>query len=294
MESSLRDRIAALVAEEPALASELELRAGLIRLLAHAHVSASALLLPGERVRAKLARGVPLLDGEIIPITSTLTALFERLAVAMLVDVQQRDAAQAVLDAVRSHRLHAQHVVGEAIVGHDDHIAALAGAADVDAGLLGTLADLASRPLLADLGRHLAPARSLGRWERGYCPICGGRPLLTELVRPSPQLRCGRCTTAWAWELPWCPECQGGRLSDLSPPTTTSVPGWTTYCCECCQTYLKVAGTARMDSLPELLLDDLATWKLDRAALAAGLGRKAGLGRRLEHGDIAVEDHVDD
>ena len=96
----------------------------------------------------------------------------------MLADPSARKPAEAILTAVRSHRLHAEQLVAEAIVRHDDHLTSArrgcwrAGAPAGDAGR----SDLA--PAAHEVARRLRPALELAAWDRGYCPICGGRPLL--------------------------------------------------------------------------------------------------------------------
>lgn len=313
MESSLRARIAALVDAEPALADEFRLRGALIEIVDHADLTAPELRLPGEYVRARLTAGTPLLDGVDLAVPATAGDLLERLTVAMLADPTARDGAEAMLTAVRGHRLHAQQLVGEAVVSHREHLAALAEAANVSAPLLETLADLTSRPLLASVAQRLRPALGLAAWDRGWCPICGARPMFAEgpgdLTPPASlsgpesgervSLRCGRCTTAWAWSLPRCPDCPSGQLTTLDVqgidvPGIEGAGAWTVLGCNACQSYLKLADSSRAEGLGQLLLDDLATWGLDRAALTAGYRRQSEPARRLEHGDPGGEDDADD
>ena len=296
MENSLRARLAALAeaAETKPLADEFRLRGALIEILDHADVAAPELRLPGEYVRARLTAGTPLLDGIDLPVPASVNDLFERLTVAMLADPVARDASEALLTAVRSHQLHPQQLVGEAVVSHGDHLAALASAADVSAPVLETLSDLASRPLLTSVAQRLRPALGLAGWDRGWCPICGARPIFAEDTEQDVRLRCGRCTTAWAWTLPLCPDCHSGQLVALHTQEIEGAGRWTVQGCNRCQSYLKVAGTSRSERLGLLLLDDLATWSLDGAVLAAGYRRPSEAARRLEHGDPGAEDDADD
>src|SRR3954469_4497736 len=121
-----RARIAALVAAEPVLADELTLRGALIEIVDHAEVGPVEPRLPGDLARTRLAAGVPLLDGLDLPIPASVTHLFERLAVAMLAEPASRQPAEALLAALQSHRLHAEQLIAEAIVGHAEHLESLA------------------------------------------------------------------------------------------------------------------------------------------------------------------------
>jgi formate dehydrogenase maturation protein FdhE len=301
VESSLRARVAALAEAEPALADDLAVRGTLIEIVDLTDGGSGAVRLPGDLVRARLATGVPLLDRIDLPSGPAASGLFDRLAVAMLADPAARQAAEATLLATRGHRLHAEQVVGEAAVGHEEHLAALAEAAGVPVPFLAALADLAARPFLVAVAARLAPARALGAWERGYCPVCGGRASFGEQrgtaqdgAETAASLRCGRCTTTWAWSLPRCPDCQSGQLASLDALDAGAEGHWWLMGCNTCHSYLKVADRGRSDRLAMLLLDDLVTWRLDRAALTHGLARPSGLGHRLEHGDDAAEDLDDD
>ena len=341
MESRLRDRIAALAEAEPALAADLALRGALIEIVEHAELDVGELRLPADIVRARLAAGVPLLDRLDLPIPSSTATLFERLTVAMLADPAARQPAEAILVALRGHRLHAEQLVGEAIVGHDDHLTALAESADGSQGLSVRVADLVARALLEGVARRLRPALSLATWQRGYCPVCGGRAILGErsvppeiasplgrggrdeaaFVSPSPSrgrgdvggaavraaqrrgphgrlvgdaLRCGRCASAWAHSLQRCPDCHAGRLSLLETRDLADLGRWALAGCDTCRAYLKIAASRRSGRLADLLVDDLATWRLDHLAVEHGRERQSGTGYRLEHGEPAGEELDDD
>lgn len=326
-DGTLRDRLAALAAADPGLAEAVALRGTVIELIGHAEVAIGELRAPADLVRARLAAGVPLLDRLELPCPPAVAALVERLAVAMLADPALRDGAEALLRAVRDRRLHVEQLVGEAVVGHDDHLAVLARSAAVSPAVAEPVADLAARPLLAAVARRLAPALGLGAWTRGYCPLCGGRPVLAEGAAsggdaadrpgagesagvgrpadtatdgpPAPsssaaRLRCARCTTGWSWPLPACPACGDGVLAPVAEPAGVAADGWRLLGCGTCRAGLKLADGPRGAALAQLLLDDLATWRLDRAGLAAGLVRPSGLGRRLEHADLPMSEHDDD
>lgn len=289
----VRARIAALAEAEPSLADELALRGALIEIVDRAEIGPIELRLPADLVRARLAASVPLLDSLNVPIPPATVSLFERLAVAMLVDPAARQPAEALLDAVRSHRLHTEQVVAEAIVGHGDHLAALAEGVGLPPTLVASLADLAARPLLLEVARRLGPALALGAWTRGCCPICGGRPVLAEEADGTARLWCGRCATGWAWSLPVCPDCIAGRLTMLETPTAPD-SSWRLYGCDACHGYLKVTDVPRAARLADLMLADLESWMLDRLALGRGLTRLTELAYRLEHGEPPGQDLDDD
>jgi FdhE protein len=298
----IRARVAALAQAAPALADELALRGALIEILDLAEVGPVELRLPGDLARARLAAGTPLLDGLALPAPPASAHLFERLAVAMLADPAGRQPAETLLNATRSHRLHAEQLIGEAIVSHADHLAALAEGAGVPAALVSMLADLASRPLLAALARRLGPALALSAWTRSYCPVCGARPIFAETdphddwsdVPGEVRLRCGRCVTAWVCTPTWCPDCSDGFVIVQATIDMPDAGEWRLLACNQCRSYLKITSSRRADRLADLLLADLETWQLDGLAVSRGLARTSEPGRRLEHGEPPAEDLADD
>jgi formate dehydrogenase maturation protein FdhE len=307
VESNLRARIAALAEAEPALADDLAVRGALIEIVDHAEPGQMELRLPADIARARLAAGVPLLDRLDLQIPASITALLDRLTVAVLADPAVGQSARAMLTALREHRIHAEQLVGEAIVDHEDHLAALAASADLPRGLVDSVADLAARALLSAVASRLCPALALATWDRGYCPVCGGRSVFGETAvvdvgerTPAEgtlgcsRLRCGRCATSWAHALRRCPDCHDGRLAVIDISDAPDLDGWTLAGCEACRAYLKIAPAPRSKRLGAVLVDDLATWRLDRTALALRYERQTGRGYRLEHGEPVGEELDDD
>jgi FdhE protein len=287
--STLYARVAALAEAEPALADSIGLRGALILLLAHADLEVGELRLPADLVRARLSAGTPLIDRLDLPIPTTSARLVDRLAVALLADPSQYADAEALVTALRSHRLHGEQLVGEAVVGHQGHLDALASFAELPTTLVSTVADLAARAVLEGVAARLRPALSLGAWDRGYCPICGSRPVFGEQKNDGQakiRLRCGRCATAWNLAGEGCPECPGGRMTIFDTPDQNEHDGWRLAHCDACTSYLKLAPALRSGSLADLLVDDLASWSLDRQAVERGLRRQDGIGYPLEHGDL--------
>jgi FdhE protein len=296
MTLGLQERIAALSRAEPALADDLRLRGVLIVVLDGAHVEAPSLVIPAERVRAKLERGISLLDGEAIAIPPGLGLVFERLAVAWLACPESGGSVEALLTAVRGGALHGEQVLSEALAGHADHLESLAESVSVSPALLEALADLAVRPLLVRLAERLRPALNLKAWDRGYCPVCGAWPLCAIDETGHARLLCGRCLASWSWPSTRCPFEPRGQLIVVDSLTLDTSERWSVARCDSCQHYLKMSSLKEPGTLGNLMVSDLASWQLDRAAIERGLGRPAGLGYRLEleHLDDGADETFDD
>jgi FdhE protein len=143
----------------------------------------------------------------------------------------------------------------------------------LDGGLAGTILRLLLIPVLAPINESWLPLRRHLPWEAGYCPTCGGWPVLGENrgLQKIRVLRCGQCTADWAFPTRSCPFCREDDsrfLGFLPSEGTEGKFGAST--CEVCHGYLKMVCTATPLSGPRLLVADLASMHLDLAAPEKG------------------------
>jgi FdhE protein len=252
-------------------------------------------ILPWPRVLEKVRAGVPLLHDEPLFLDLHYAAdLFGRLVDAV---ERRRDPALAertapIVAAATQGRLDPNQLFTEAFVQHGDHLAQLALDAGADPDALTTLATLAVGPLLRGyaervqpiLERLEEPRPDTETWHRGYCPACGGWPLLGELrgVELRLFLRCAACGLGWRWRRIACPYC---GTEDHAQLHTLQVEGdrrFRAQTCDRCRGYLKVGNAFEPPPAELLVLDDLASISLDVAAVEAGFLRPTGTGFRLE------------
>lgn len=145
--------------------------------------------------------------------------------------------------------------------------------AGCDPTLLATLARFALFSGFAAAAETAAPFRQGVAWEYGYCPACGGPPLLGEFrgLDQSRFLRCGQCAASWEVPRQWCPAC-GNRdheaLGFLSKEEEEN--RYRVATCDACRSGVKTLST--LSALPPLLLlvADAATLHLDLAAADHG------------------------
>ena len=133
------------------------------------------------------------------------------------------------------------------------------------------------------LARYLAPVvdafgkwRDEDRWLRNYCPTCGTRPAMAQLVGVDPGrlrlLSCGSCTTRWRYRRTACPFCDLQHEHKLASLAIDGEDGLRIDYCESCRGYLKTyAGQGN----ERLLLADWTSLHLDLLARDRGLRRLA-------------------
>jgi FdhE protein len=130
--------------------------------------------------------------------------------------------------------------------------------------------------------RHLAPLvdafagwRDDERWLRSYCPTCGSKPAMAQLVGLDPGrkrfLACGCCRTRWQYTRTRCPFCEEDPQR-IAVVTFEGEAGLRLDSCTSCKGYLKTLEGGKDG---DFLLADWTSLHLDVAARDRGLERKA-------------------
>jgi FdhE protein len=291
-------RVAALRKARPELEEAIDLQEQLVRANLSSARPAEALpfALPREHLIARLHEGVPLLHDQTAHVDVHYAAdLFSRLVNVL----QQRDDAElrsrldVLVAAATSGAIDPQRLFSEAFVQHHDHLAEIADESGVDLDLLVTVVAQAVAPLLRAYADRLLPMleRVVDEvtWQRGYCPVCGGWPLLAELrgVELAEYLRCSGCGAGWRWQRLACPYCGNDDYRALQTLTIDGEHRFRISVCERCKGYLKVGNAFDPPPAEFLALDDVASLHLDVVAIERGYQRPGGTGFVIE---LAVPD----
>ena len=259
--------------------------------------------LPREHLVARLREGIPLLHDQPAFVDVHFAAdLFSRLVNVLQArgDPEQREPdgrLEGIVDAATRGKFDPERLFGEAFVHHQDHLAEIAAQAGVDADVLSTLASQSVAPLLRAYAERLAPllervddgTRDGADWTYGYCPICGGWPLLGELrgVELAEWLRCSACGTAWRTQRLFCPYCANDDYRALGSLAVDGDLRFRVSVCERCKGYLKVGNAFDPPPAELLALDDVVSMHLDVAAIQRGYHRPGNTGFTIE---LAVPD----
>lgn len=251
--------------------------------------------LPHDQVAARLRAGVPLLHDQPAFVDIHFAAdVFSRLVNVL----QQREDAQldtqleAVVAAATGGAIDPQRLFGEAFVQHADHLAEIALQSGVDVELLSTLASQATAPLRRAYADRLLPlvqklddgSPEGALWQQGYCPVCGGWPVLGELrgIELALFLRCAACGSGWRSRRMLCAYCGNDDHQTLRVLTIAGEQRFRISVCERCKGYLKVGNAFDPPSAELLAIDDVASLHLDVAAIERGYQRPVGSGFVIE------------
>ena len=133
------------------------------------------------------------------------------------------------------------------------------------------------------LARHFRPVvdafagwREEERWLRSYCPTCGSRPSMAQLIGTDPGrlrlLSCGCCKTRWRYPRTGCAFCENQNDHRLAVLAVEGEGGLRIDYCEACRGYLK---TYDGEGSENVLLADWTSLHLDVIACDRGLKRLA-------------------
>jgi FdhE protein len=301
----------ALVGTHPDLGAAVELQRRLLTRVIDVARSINSgrlprLSLPGRYLAAKLARGVPVLAGEPIPLpaallTSSLLRFCEDLAAG-----GAGDAATHISAAVQTGRLEPGSLLTASLSRDQEAIRTGASHLGLSPDLAWLVAELAVGPVAHALQRALlciapeSPAAgvplgrggqsgsvepraaasgtleaALAEWNRGYCPACGSWPALAEVVRGHRLLRCSFCAATWERTTYACVYCdEAGEAFVTAAPDETR-PDRRIELCSACGAYLKAVEAADLSPFPLVAVADMETMDLDVAAMEHHFGRPA-------------------
>jgi len=109
-------------------------------------------------------------------------------------------------------------------------------------------------------------------WNHGHCPLCGGLPVMGELVEEegNKKLQCGLCATSWGYTRLKCAHCGNTEHDTLEYFTAHGEPGYRVDICRKCSCYLKVVDTRQIGQGLPLDIEDIATLHLDVLAQKEG------------------------
>jgi FdhE protein len=220
-------------------------------------------LAPGaELVAARARNGVPILDKPALAVDyAPMKRYFLNLLILIADRVPQAaEEIQALID--RDHTF--ETLIQNTLQGREPE--------GRHAQTLRFLMEETINPLLAAHAAHLAENPALKGWSFGYCPVCGGKPLLGMLCGEEGKkfLVCGACHTRWQFTRLQCAHCGTQDARQLSLLMTEGDNRYSIEVCDHCKTYLKIINCRQTHQNVDLDLENLTTLHLDIIARGKG------------------------
>ncbi len=279
--ASAEARWAAIVEARPDLGPAVDLQRRLItRVVELAHAIEGRplprLSLPAKYVSVKLARGVPALAGEPIPLpVATLQASLHDFC-RDLAAGGAGETAEHIRSAMTDGRMEAGSLLAASLARDQTAIRQGAVHRGLAPDLVWLVAELAVSPFAHALQRTLEVPElesALHGWDRGYCAACGSWPALAEVVGGHRTLRCSFCAAAWELSSYACVYCGEGGEGFVTAAPDEERKDRRVEVCSACTGYLKTVDVAELSPFPLLAIADLETMDLDVAAMEHGYAR---------------------
>lgn len=165
--------------------------------------------LAGPEALERLRKGAPVAVPASLPVDWAATeALFWRLTPLM----QARAAAPvgAVAESLKTGEYRLRDLVQDWLAGGEE-VARLTAAHGLPEALLPFWLQASLRPSLEAVAARLQPLVEQAEWSRGFCPVCGSGPAVSEHrgqeTTAHRYLSCGLCGCRWRFRRGECPFC---------------------------------------------------------------------------------------
>lgn len=239
-----------------------------------ADVSVAALHLHNNAKSLPTSEGFPLIDRKdfILDIPSCVR-LFESLCrISRNANEKMRENIQAIEEASAINALNLRELLRRH--SDDSYLNTIAEEFSIDRAILLFLVNASIQPSLSANVEQLKDQVDLKNWLRGYCPVCGSSPQISELKDEGKRfLLCSYCSFQWPSERLKCPFCETSDHEKLHYLYEEGREAYRVDICDNCKQFIKTVDSRKLDYEPDLELEDIITIHLDILASEKGYKR---------------------
>jgi len=266
---------------EPAVDLQRRLIGAVVELTALVEQSRMPKLsMPPGYVAAKLARGVPALAGEPIPLPARMLQPHLLRMCGALASGGAGETAAHIQTAIESGNIDTGSLLAASLARDQEAIRQGAIHRGLAPDLVWLIAELAISPVAHVLQRalfgdvmHAELGAALDGWVHGYCPACGSWPAIAEVPGGHRTLRCSFCAAAWELRTYACIYCAESGEAFVTAAPDEERKSRRVEVCGTCAGYLKTVDTTELSPFPLIAIADLETMDLDVAAMERGYRR---------------------
>ncbi len=240
-----------------------------------------------DLLRKKSAEGFPLADrGDLELDTATAAILFGRLCEVLKQNIKARKDVEKIEEVVSSGELNLETLFKKTAEQGAEHAAELAEKLNIKGEILFFLAENSLRPIFETYADALKGRVDQESWWRSYCPICGSKPVMGELVGQERKrfLICSSCGYEWRFKRIQCPFCENEERRKFKYFFAENEGRtYRVETCQKCKKYIKTVDTEELDEAFFPAVEDMGTIHLDVLAKKEGYEREVHpLGFNLE------------
>lgn len=144
----------------------------------------------------------------------------------------------------------------------------------IDKAILNFFVHMSILPSIDINVENLKNKVDLKKWIKGYCPICGCLPRVSEIKDEGKRyFLCSFCNYYWEGERLKCPFCDNKDHNKLHYFYEEGKDAYRIDLCDNCKQYIKTIDTRKLNYDPNLDLEDITTLHLDILADSQGYKR---------------------
>jgi FdhE protein len=227
-----------------------------------------------EFMAMQFKEGFPLIDKEhfVIDIPSSVNLFASLCHIGKTANENMRKNIQAIEEALTINALNLKKMLRR----HSDesYFDAISGEFDISKPILKFMVRMSIRPSLQANVELLKDRADLKNWLRGYCPICGSLPQLSEIKGEGQRYYvCSFCSFQWPGERLQCPFCENRDQKKLHYFYEENRETHRVDLCDNCNQYIKTVDSRKLGYDTDLILEDIITSHLDFLASEKGYTR---------------------
>ncbi|NWF76451.1 MAG: formate dehydrogenase accessory protein FdhE [Nitrospirae bacterium] len=200
-------------------------------------------------------------------------SLFESLCrIGKITNEKMNNSIQVIENAISNKNL----VIEELLKRHFDesYMERISLDNDIDKTILKFLIYMSILPSINTQVEMLEKNLNTKNWLKGYCPICGELPFISELKGEGQRyLLCSFCNLEWQSERLKCPFCGNNDHNKLHFFYVEGIETHRVDLCDNCQQYIKTVDSRKLNYEPDLNLEDITTMHFDILASEKGFKR---------------------
>ena len=271
----IKNRVKAMVKERPSHKEVLEFYKDLVteQYSALSKIKTTSIEIDKEDAKVKIMQGFPLVEKKALTLDiPSATRLFKRLCKLMSQNKKGSRDVERITQALKNKEIDLMELFKQTDSNNDEYVTALSKKLQVKEDVLSFLARNSIKPIYETYAKELKDYVDQEQWWKGYCPICGSEPFISELKEEGARfLVCSSCNFEWRFNRVKCPFCENeesGKLRYFYTEKEGRV--YRVDVCEKCKRYIKTVDTVEsgIDFIP--LLEDIGTLHLDIVAQKEG------------------------
>ncbi len=240
-----------------------------------------------EAIRMKASEGFPLVDRADLKLDmASATALFQTLCKVLKRNNKVSQDVEKIENAVGSKELDLEEVFEKTAAEDEKYFTDLLDRLNIKGEVLSFLTQNSLRPVYEAYADQLKGHVKKKEWDRSYCPICGSKPVMAELVGDERKkfLVCSLCGYKWRFMRTQCPFCDNDAASGLKHfSTEEGGKAYQVEICQKCKKYVKTVDSKELGEEVVPCVEDIGTLYLDVLAKKEGYEREVyPLGLNLE------------